>query len=55
MRMPELGDYWKLDPVFNYPPIASRIDSRKYLDSYTLQIINHEANLVLSDWEKSGQ
>ncbi|KAL5509675.1 hypothetical protein EMCRGX_G005078 [Ephydatia muelleri] len=30
VRMPELEDYWKLDPVFNYPPIASRISRNRF-------------------------
>lgn len=30
VRMPQLDDYWKLDPLFNYPPIATRISRNRF-------------------------
>ena len=42
VKLPALGDYWKIDPVFHYHPIVSRISRNRFLDIHRfLHFVNN--------------
>ena len=42
VKLNALGDYWKIDPVFHYHPIASRISRNRFLDIHRfLHFVNN--------------
>ncbi|KAL5517551.1 hypothetical protein EMCRGX_G003113 [Ephydatia muelleri] len=53
VRMPELEDYWKLDPVFNYPPIASRISRNRFKLGKVRPVIEEISKSLLHNYDVS--